>query len=295
MKKTASLDMDRHEALLADVLDALRDSAPVTEARNYVDRLERRQAKWQALRDWLWPRALSASLCTAAAIFFIAFFMRSSPAPQTIASLVGERKEIALADGSHVTLDTDSAVSIDLAGKERRLILLRGRARFAVAHDPQRPFRVTSGMMTVTALGTDFDVSIIGGQRSVTLVQGRVSVEAAILPGRTKPQAAVLSPGEQLTVTARGLMARPQAIDPVTTTAWREGRLDFTNITVADAIAQANRYSTQKIRLANSALGSSLLEGSFKVGQTAAFANALCSFLDIRIIKRTEKELVLGE
>lgn len=294
MKQTASFDTDRHEALLTDMLDALRDSAPVAEARNYVGRLEQRRARWQALREWLWPRALAASLCATAAIFFIAFFLPSSPGPQTIASLVGERKEVALADGSHVTLDTDSAVSIDLTGKERRLTLLSGRARFAVAHDPRRPFRVTSGMMTVTALGTDFDVSVIGGQRSVTLVEGRVSVETALLPGRVKRQSAVLSPGEQLMVTATGLMARPQAIDPVTTTAWREGRLDFTNITVADAIAQANRYSAQKIRLADPALGSKLLEGSFKAGQTDAFAHALCTFLDVRIISRAEKEIILG-
>lgn len=294
MKKTASFDVDQHEALLTDMLDALRDSAPVAEARNYVGRVEQRRAKWQALSDWLWPRALAASLCTAAAIFFIAFFLPAGPRPQTIASLVGERKEIVLADGSHVTLDTDSAVSIDLAGKERRLALLRGRARFAVAHDRLRPFRVTSGMMTVTALGTDFDVSVIGGQRSVTLVEGRVSVATLLLPGRTMPQSAALSPGEQLTVTAKGMMGSPRAIDPVATTAWREGRLDFTNITVADAITQANRYSAQKIRLADPALGSKLLEGSFKAGQTEAFANALCTFLNVRIMKRAEKEITLG-
>lgn len=294
MKKTASFDVDRYEALLTDMLDALRDSAPVAEARNYVSRVEQRRAKWQALRDWLWPRALAVSLCTAAAIFFIAFFLPSDPRPQTIASLVGERKEIVLADGSHVTLDTDSAVSIDLAGKERRLTLLRGRARFTVAHDRLRPFRVTSGMMTVTALGTDFDVSVIGGQRSVTLVEGRVSVETPLLPGRTMPQSAVLSPGEQLTVTAKGMMGSPHAIDPVAITAWREGRLDFTNITVSDAITQANRYSAQKIRLADPALGSNLLEGSFKAGQTEAFANALCTFLNVRIMKRAENEITLG-
>ena len=295
MKRTSSCHMDQREALLSDMLDALRDSAPVYEARNYVDRLEQRRARWQALCDWLWPRALSASLCMAAAIFVMALFLPSSPRPETVASRVGERKELVLADGSHVTLDTESAVAIDLSGKDRRLTLLKGRARFAVAHDTQRPFRVTSGVMTVTALGTDFDVSMIGGQRSVTLVQGRVSVETAIFPGMSKRRAAVLSPGEQVTVNAAGIPTRPRTVDPATTTAWREGRLDFDNVTVADAVMQANRYSTQKIRLADPALGSRLLEGSFKVGQTDAFANALCTFLNVRIIKRNDKEIRLGQ
>jgi len=295
MKRTSSFNMDRRDALLSDMLDALRDSAPVNEVRSYVDRLEQRRAKWQAMRDWLWPRALSATLCTAVAIFVMALFLPSGTRPETVASRVGERKEIILADGSHVTLDTESAVAIDLSGKDRRLTLLKGRARFAVAHDPLRPFRVTSGVMTVTALGTDFDVSMIGGQRSVTLVQGRVSVETAILPGMSQRRAAALSPGEQLTVNARGFLTRPRTVDPATTTAWREGRLDFDNVTVADAIMQANRYSAQKIRLADPALGSRLLEGSFKVGQTDAFANALCTFLNVRIIKRNDKEIRLGQ
>lgn len=294
MKNTASFNGDQHDALLSDLFDALRDSAPVAEARNYVDRLERRRARWSALREWLWPRALAAGVCTAAAIFFVVFFMPSNPRSQMLASQVGERKEIALADGSHVTLDTDSAVSVDLTGNERRLVLLRGRARFAVAHDRQRPFRVTSGMMTVTALGTDFDVSNVGGQRSVTLVQGRVSVETAFAPGRAKHQATILLPGQQLTVTAEGGIGSPRAVDPASATAWREGRLDFTNISVANAIAQANRYSEQKIRLLDPGLGSKLLEGSFKAGQTDAFANALCAFLNVRIMRRTDKEIVLA-
>lgn len=294
MKMSPSSPMGQHDAMLQDLLVALRDSPPIVEARNHVDALERRRAKWHAFREWLWPRAFAAGICAAAAIAFFAIFLPSPPSDEVIASLVGERKEIALADGSHVKLDTDSAVSVRLTDDERRLVLLKGRASFAVAHDPQRPFRVTSGMMTVTAIGTDFDVSALGRDRSVTLVHGRVSVEASYAQGRRKPQRAMLSPGQQITMTADGAMGRPSIVDAASMTAWREGRLEFTHASVADAIAEANRYSARKIRLVDAALGSKQLEGSFRAGQMDAFANALCAFFDLKIVRKTDKEILLG-
>lgn len=294
MNRSPSSPMAQHDAMLQDMLVALRDSSPMVEARNYVDALERRRAKWHAFREWLWPRAFAAGICAAAAVAFFAIFLPANPSDEVIASLVGERKEIALADGSHVTLDTDSAVSVRLADDERRLVLLKGRASFAVAHDPQRPFRVTSGMMTVTAIGTDFDVSAVGKDRTVTLVHGRVSVETSYAQGRQKPQRTMLSPGEQIIMTADGAMGRPTAVDAASMTAWREGRLEFTRASVADAIAEANRYSARKIRLVDAGLGSRQLEGSFRVGQMDAFANALCAFFDLKIVRRTDNEILLG-
>lgn len=293
MKAHSSWRMDQHDAKLLDILIALRDSPPVVDARKYVDMLEERRARWRAFREWIWPRAFAAGIC-AAAIAFVAIFLPLHSSDAVIASLVGERKEIALADGSHVTLDTDSALSVHLTEDERRLVLLKGRARFAVAHDAHRPFRVTSGMMTVTAIGTDFDVSAMDASRSVTLVHGRVSVETSHAGGTANRQRVFLSPSQRLTVAPNGAIGQPQFIDSASVTAWREGRLDFAHVSVAAAIAEANRYSVRKIRLLDPASGSKLLEGTFQAGQIDGFANALCAFLDLTITRRTEKEILLG-
>lgn len=294
MKAPSPFPLEQHDAALWEALDSLRDSAPVTEARDYVDALGRRRSKWQALREWLWPRAFAAGVCAVAAVTLFALLLPSAPSSQdVIRSLVGERKQIALADGSHVTLDTDSEVSVRMMAGERRLALLRGRASFAVAHDPKRPFRVTSGTMTVTAIGTDFDVSAVGGRHSVTLVHGRVSVEAPAPAGQADHQRVFLSPGQQLAMAPDGALGRPSAIDLASVTAWREGRLDFSHMRVSDAIAEVNRYSTRKIRLLDAQSGSRTLEGSFRAGQTNAFAKALCAFLDLRIVGQSDSEILL--
>src|SRR5690606_5503969 len=64
------------------------------------------------------------------------------PARSSYHTPVGGRAIIPLADGSSITLNTDSAVRLRLDGRERRVDLLRGEAFFEVAPDPRRVFVV---------------------------------------------------------------------------------------------------------------------------------------------------------
>ena len=64
----------------------------------------------------------------------------------------GERKAIDLADGSQMQLDTNSAICVAFSPKQREIVLLRGRAFFAVVKDAQRPFMVTAGRAQAVAL-----------------------------------------------------------------------------------------------------------------------------------------------
>ncbi|MGK6355691.1 FecR domain-containing protein [Sphingomonas sp. DT-207] len=69
----------------------------------------------------------------------------------------GGVRSLRLSDGSRVTLDRHSAIEIRLAARERRLRLLRGRARFDVAPDSTRPFVVEAGSGSVVAIGALFE------------------------------------------------------------------------------------------------------------------------------------------
>jgi transmembrane sensor len=57
-----------------------------------------------------------------------------------------------------------------------RIRLVAGQALFRVAKDKTRPFIVTAGDRTVTALGTAFDVRLEAHKVEVTLLEGRVAV-----------------------------------------------------------------------------------------------------------------------
>src|SRR3546814_18655864 len=68
-----------------------------------------------------------------------------SPArAETYATGHGDIRRFTLADGSLVTLDTDSRVEVVIDRSKRHALLRRGRARFVVAADP-RSFTIQAG------------------------------------------------------------------------------------------------------------------------------------------------------
>ncbi|HWA48784.1 MAG TPA: FecR domain-containing protein, partial [Dongiaceae bacterium] len=91
---------------------------------------------------------------------------------------VGETRQVALPDGSVVTLDSGSAIDLGgaLAGKagDRTVTLLAGRAYFEVAHDDALPFAAKAEDVTVEVHGTAFDLGRAKSGISVALAQGAV-------------------------------------------------------------------------------------------------------------------------
>jgi len=60
-------------------------------------------------------------------------------------TVVGGLQAIPMSDGSRVTLNTNSDISISLDSRERVVEIDHGEAYFEVAHDPNRPFVVKAG------------------------------------------------------------------------------------------------------------------------------------------------------
>lgn len=97
---------------------------------------------------------------------------------------VGEQRSVLLADGSRVTLNTNTRVEVDLTSERRTVRVDGGEAFFEVAKDARRPFVVRALDSEVVALGTAFAVRLgesatQGNALAVTLIEGRVSVRAA--------------------------------------------------------------------------------------------------------------------
>ncbi|MEQ1740833.1 MAG: FecR domain-containing protein, partial [Methyloglobulus sp.] len=70
----------------------------------------------------------------------------------------GETRHIELADGSHLLLNTNTAVSVDYQPSQRLITLHHGQVNCTVAKDAMRPFEVKADNLVVRALGTVFEV-----------------------------------------------------------------------------------------------------------------------------------------
>jgi len=203
---------------------------------------------------------------------------------------VGQQATMKLPDGSTVTLNTDSVLRTRQAQGERLLYLDRGQAYFTVAHDPDRPFIVSAGGRTVTALGTAFDVRVDGDRFAVTLVEGKVRV-AAPVPTRSPPAAeggepaAVSYQATEMTAGSR-LVASVTASEPwrvapanvVVETSWTRDILIFDDEPLSAVVAELNRYSDKKMVVADTAIETTPISGTFRPGDVDSFVRTLRAY-----------------
>ena len=182
---------------------------------------------------WIGGGAVAAALALA-----LGWTSLSGPdARRDYATRPGERREIALADGSKMVLN--GATRVALLDK-RHAELIEGEALFEVRHDAADPFIVRAGDVTLEDAGTVFNVV-----RDETGL--RVSVAEGAVIYQPRAEAVRLSPGDALTVTAAG---RPEVArtPPADVGAWRGGQLVYRNATLDRVTADVSRNLGVRVR-----------------------------------------------
>lgn len=204
-----------------------------------------------------------------------------------IATGIGEQREVTLADGSRIRLDTGSRVRVRMSRTGRQVSLEQGQALFTVSPDAGRPFVVRAGETRVTAIGTVFDVRREAAAVRVTLVSGVVEVAGE---GPARP--ARMAAGQQGRVTPRGIEVRPTDLDAATS--WTEGRIVFRDTPLSAAVAEVNRYLADPIALEPGPAGRTMINGVFRTGDRDAFVSAAAGGLDLRVTDRPDGSVLLS-
>lgn len=221
----------------------------------------------------------------------------------TFTTAIGQQQSVDLADGSRVTLNTDSEVEIALNVRERNIRLLKGEALFEVAHDPGRPFQVYAGNGIVRAVGTAFTVYLKDPDNvSVTVAEGEVELAAVSVPvgERRAGNAADRSAAPLAKIKAGQIATFGLDIESIQTMgqaevsrqlSWRNGMLRFDGEPLSEAVHEISRYTTQEIVILDPALRDLRIGGYFKVGETEAMFEALESSFGVRV-ERINESLV---
>jgi len=213
---------------------------------------------------------------------------------------IGERSTITLPDGSLVTLNTNSRIEVDFTGATRAVRLVRGQGYFEVEKDIGRPFIVTAGDKRIVALGTAFDVRFDNKDLvEVTLVHGLVDVDdvanetangADLGPDAAKIR---LEPGERLVAKANASPA-VEKTDTVEETSWTTGKLIFRDRPLNAVVEEMNRYSVQKLVLADDErLADMRVNGAFNAGRATSFVSALEAMHPLTATRTGRNELTL--
>jgi transmembrane sensor len=222
-----------------------------------------------ASRTMPWRAVIAAAVIAAAIVLAnrtglfdrISLGRHGAIAERTVTTRPGERAQITLADGSRITLASESTVRypVDMSSAQRE-VTLTGEAMFAVAHDAARPFVIRANGAVVKDVGTTFDVRAYPGETHVRVVV----VEGSVDLGGAEPAA----PTQRL---RRGDLGRRDAhgaidirvVDPSRYIAWTDGRLLFDETPMREVAAQLARWYGTPVVIADSALSTRDFTGSF--------------------------------
>jgi transmembrane sensor len=201
------------------------------------------------------------------------------------ASSVGELKKVVLADGSVITMNTQTELRVRYTGERRDIRLVCGEAIFAVTHDAKRPFAVRVGEWSAVAVGTAFAVRRLDEPTTdVTVTEGIVQ----LLP----VDRSVSEAGPRLTANQKALIGADGKVEVGQVSdseigqrlAWRTHLVVFAGQPLREALAEMNRYSHRPIVVDDPALAERRIVGVFSTTDTQTFVSAMTATLGVEAV-----------
>lgn len=302
----------RHSAALAHAqgawngLDGLRGVPRIEAMAEEVVRRARKRQTQRRVRRWS-TIAIGMAAAVAVGVFGWRLLEPDSNSamsmrPERVQILASSLRTQILPDGSVAELNGVSRIEVSYSETERRVRLVSGEAHFIVAKNPERPFYVSAGTVTVRAVGTAFNVRLAAAAVEVLVTEGKVQVEpaapavhdeAAIAPPRAlvAGQRALIDHTEGAAPGIAVAEMGPTEIDEVL--AWQGTRLVFNRTTLEDVVAAFNRYNHHRLALGDPRLRERTLTGTFRADNLEGFLRLARHMVDVRAEMRTSTETVL--
>ena len=203
---------------------------------------------------------------------------RASPWHADYSTRVGERRQLTLADGTRLDLNTDSRVDVRFDAGRRLIHLHQGEILVETAKDP-RPLSVRTAEGEVLALGTRFSVRQEAGISHVAVTAHAVEVR----PTRTA-QVVRIDSGYRLSFSADN--AGPLSPLPPGTQAWAQGMLVTVDWRLGDVAHELARYRPGYLGCAGEVAGLRL-SGAFNLDDTDVALTSLEDALPVRARRMT--------
>jgi ferric-dicitrate binding protein FerR (iron transport regulator) len=190
-------------------------------------------------------RRIPVTVLTAAAVVLLVIAMpwlfssRSSkrtPASVTQVAARGQSRMVVLPDRSRVYLNGGSSITYpEVFDDSDRMVVLTGEAFFEVATIARQPFKVLSGSLLTTVLGTSFNVRAVGE-----------NVVIAVKTGKVKVASCVLLPGQQASYSGNGHALALQTVATDKIASWLDNELSFDGSPLKEILQTLeNRYNVR--------------------------------------------------
>lgn len=168
----------------------------------------------------------------------------------------GERRQVALSDGTRLDLNTQTSIVVRSSQGQRQIELIAGEAAVSAA---AKPLVVLAAETLTTAERSRFNIRFFGEAVRVTCLAGSVAVA-------WRSRKIDLQPGQQIVYSADEI-DEPAMVDPNVVVAWQQGLLIFKDEPLAAVIEEVNRYRVGKIILTKRELEALPVNGVFHLSR----------------------------
>ena len=201
-----------------------------------------------------------------------------------------EITDVELPDGSLVTLNRNSKIDYpDKFTSDKREVNIEGEAFFDVVPNPEKPFVIHAGDVSIKVLGTSFNVNAYPGNERVEVVvsTGKVqfySESIDQIPGKEL----ILDPGDKgIFVNASKELLKMQNQNP-NFMAWKTRRLIFSETSLKEVIEQISKLYNIQIRTVEPGLNELKYTGHFENSSIDFILEVISLTFDIEVNKESE-------
>ncbi|WP_178371555.1 FecR family protein [Cyclobacterium lianum] len=174
----------------------------------------------------------------------------------------GVKSNLTLHDGSKVILNSGSSLRyIKNFEPHQRVLELQGEAYFEVAEDKSRPFKVKTGPVTTTALGTSFNIKAFENEPlDISLFTGLVAVDFDLMSSQNTR----LDKGQGMQINLAREEVKKVTFDAQKVLAWTKKTIVFDHTSMNEIKRVLENWYGVKIRFANVPRNDLELSGKFQ-------------------------------
>lgn len=168
-------------------------------------------------------------------------------------STESQKKDILLADGSHLYLAPFSSIRFS-ENNHNRSLKLNGEVFFKIKKDPQRPFIISSTNTITSVLGTTFLIRSLSGIDEIFVFEGSV-----LFSNKQETKKVVLSAGQ----TANSSNFKLADSFDKNILAWKNEKLEFDNTPLTEVCTTLEHYFKVTIKIENAQISACSFTGTF--------------------------------
>lgn len=234
-------------------------------------------------RVFLSRKRFSAAVAVVALLLLAAttWFFVQNTGRTTYQTAYGETQTVTLPDGSMVTLNAHSCLTLSDEFDAQREVWLKGEAFFEVEESVRQQdsmkFVVYAGRLQIEVLGTSFNVQDWEEKTQVVLTSGKVKLTSAT------HKAITMEPGELAEVTENSRTIQKKAVNPDLYSAWTENQLRCNDTPLGEIATVIEHRYGKKVVFQQPALREITVTGTMPLHSLSLLTEVLKESLPITI------------